>query len=65
MYTKLLAERFPQITISSFDPGWVKTDMGSEVAPTLPSETARDIYDLVIREKQSGFLWHKNHIREW
>ncbi|KTD77158.1 SDR family NAD(P)-dependent oxidoreductase [Legionella waltersii] len=65
MYTMLLAERFPHITVSAFDPGWVKTDMGSDDAPTLPSETAKEIYDLVIRKKRSGCLWHRNYIREW
>ncbi|KGP64372.1 short-chain dehydrogenase [Legionella norrlandica] len=65
MYTKLLAERLPQITVSSFDPGWVKTDMGTKNAPKLPAETAQEIYELITKEKKSGYFWHEGKVRDW
>jgi NAD(P)-dependent dehydrogenase (short-subunit alcohol dehydrogenase family) len=65
MYTKLLAERLPRNTISSFDPGWVRTDMGTDIAPTLPSEAAQELYNLVTMEKESGYFWHNGTIRDW
>ncbi|AWN75327.1 SDR family NAD(P)-dependent oxidoreductase [Legionella anisa] len=65
MYTLLLAKRLSGITVSSFDPGWVKTDMGTNNALKLPSETAQEIYDLVQMKKKSGCLWHEGKIRNW
>jgi len=65
MYTKLLAERLPGITVSSFDPGWVKTDMGTEHAPKLPSEAAQELYTLVNTPKASGCFWQKGRVRAW
>lgn len=65
MYTKLLSERLPQITVSSFDPGWVKTDMGTQNAPTPPAKTAHEIYELVNMKKKSGYFWYDGKIRDW
>jgi NAD(P)-dependent dehydrogenase (short-subunit alcohol dehydrogenase family) len=65
MYTKLLAERLPQLTIASFDPGWVKTDMGTSQGPTLPAAAAKELYDLVHTKKESGYFWHAGKIRPW
>lgn len=65
MYTKLLSERLPQITVSSFDPGWVKTDMGTQNAPTAPARTAHEIYELVNMKKKSGYFWYDGKIRDW
>jgi NAD(P)-dependent dehydrogenase (short-subunit alcohol dehydrogenase family) len=65
MYTKLLAKRLPEITISSFDPGWVKTEMGKNNAPKLPFETAQELYELVNKTKKSGYFWHEGKIRDW
>ncbi|KTC82423.1 SDR family NAD(P)-dependent oxidoreductase [Legionella cherrii] len=65
MYTLLLAERLPEITVSSFDPGWVKTDMGTNNAPKHPSQTAQELYELVNKKKKSGYFWHQGKIREW
>lgn len=56
MYTKLLAERLPQITVSSFDPGWVKTNMGTQNAKKLPSETALEIYELISMKKKAAIF---------
>ncbi|KTC65759.1 oxidoreductase [Legionella adelaidensis] len=65
MYTLLLSQRLPDITISSIDPGWVKTDMGSPQAPKSPEEVAMEIYTLVITDKKSGGFWHNGALREW
>ncbi|KTC83869.1 SDR family NAD(P)-dependent oxidoreductase [Legionella cincinnatiensis] len=65
MYTLLLTKRLPQNTISSFDPGWVRTNMGKNNAPKLPSEAAQEIYNLVNKKKKSGYFWHEGTIREW
>ncbi|CZJ29667.1 short chain dehydrogenase [Legionella pneumophila] len=65
MYTKLLAERLPQITVSSFDPGWVKTNMGTQNAKKLPSETALEIYELISMKKKSGYFWLNGKPRDW
>jgi len=65
MYTLLLAKRLPETTVSSFDPGWVKTDMGTNNAPTLPSKTAQELYELINKPKKSGYFWHEGTIRDW
>lgn len=65
MYTLLLAKRLPGITVSSFDPGWVKTDMGTDNAPTPPSKTAHELYELIHKKKESGYFWHEGKIRNW
>ncbi|HHF7365701.1 TPA: SDR family NAD(P)-dependent oxidoreductase [Legionella bozemanae] len=65
MYTLLLAKRLPGIIVSSFDPGWVKTDMGTNHAPKLPSKTAQELYELINKPKESGYFWHKGKIRNW
>ncbi|HHT0592970.1 TPA: SDR family NAD(P)-dependent oxidoreductase [Legionella anisa] len=65
MYTLLLAKRLSGITVSSFDPGWVKTDMGTNNAPKLPSKTAQELYELINKQKESGYFWHEGGIRDW
>ncbi|KTD50567.1 oxidoreductase [Legionella rubrilucens] len=65
LYTKLLAERFPSRVVASFDPGWVKTDMGTEAAPTLPSDVAEELYRLAVTLKESGYFWHRGHKIPW
>lgn len=52
MYTLLLAKRLPEIVVSSFDPGWVKTDMGTLDAPKPPAQTAHELYELVNKKKR-------------
>ncbi len=66
MYTKVLSERNPCINVSSFDPGWVKTDMGTIDAPKTPEEAAQEIFDLIGNEvKPNGCFWSGNELREW
>ncbi|WP_115703943.1 SDR family NAD(P)-dependent oxidoreductase [Legionella sainthelensi] len=65
MYTVLLTKRLPKNIISSFDPGWVRSDMGKDNAPKSPSEAAQEIYNLVHKKKESGYFWHAGTIREW
>ncbi|WP_131781762.1 SDR family NAD(P)-dependent oxidoreductase [Legionella gresilensis] len=65
MYTKLLAERLSNIIVSSIDPGWVKTDMGTQRAPKLAATVAKELYDLVHLPKKSGLFWHEGKVREW
>ncbi|WP_115711234.1 SDR family NAD(P)-dependent oxidoreductase [Legionella sainthelensi] len=65
MYTVLLTKRLPKNIISSFDPGWVRTDMGKNNAPKSPSEAAQEIYNLVHKKKESGYFWHAGTIRDW
>lgn len=38
------------IQVLSVHPGWMKTDMGGEQAPTNPTDTARGIYHLIDRQ---------------
>jgi len=73
MYTRFLAFRLQdkKITVSSIDPGWVKTDMGfagatEDSKPDRdPVEPAREIYDLVNSDIDSGCFWYKGAKREW
>ena len=67
MYTRVLAEQLKDehITVSSIDPGWVRTDMGGEEAPKLPEEAATDIYNLAISNIESGQFWLEGKKRGW
>ncbi|WP_419420966.1 SDR family NAD(P)-dependent oxidoreductase [Legionella sp. D16C41] len=65
MYTSLLANRLNNIIISSFDPGWVKTDMGTDAAPKLATTVAQELFELVNLPKESGLFWHEGKVREW
>jgi NAD(P)-dependent dehydrogenase (short-subunit alcohol dehydrogenase family) len=74
MYTKTLAFRLKDdnITVSSLDPGWVKTEMGlatatAESGPDRePEEAAKDIYDLATEEyPATGRFWRFGNIRNW
>ena len=73
MYTRSLAARLKDqnICVSSFDPGWVKTDMGYEAAsgsvgPDIsPEQSAQEIYDLITKKVESGKFWKNGQIREW
>ena len=67
MYTRILAERLrgKGITVSSIDPGWVKTDMGGPAAPRHPSEPAREIYELAVSGRETGQFWHNSVKRPW
>lgn len=73
MYTRTLAFRLKNrgIVVSSFDPGWVKTDMGKAGATETegpdrePEEAADEIYWLVERVAESGCFWRSGRKREW
>lgn len=67
MYTKLLSMRLQpkMIKVSSFDPGWVRTDMGGNAAPRKPDIVAREIIELMNNDVKSGYFWHKGNIRGW
>ncbi|MEQ8927387.1 MAG: SDR family NAD(P)-dependent oxidoreductase [Fulvivirga sp.] len=67
MYTKLLAERLRpnDIKVSALDPGWTQTDMGGASATRKPEEVAREIFELLEGNLESGKFWHRSTIREW
>ncbi len=67
MYTRILAGqlRNRNIMVSSFAPGWVRTDMGGPGAPRDPKEPAREIFDLANSKVESGFFWSQGHKRDW
>jgi NAD(P)-dependent dehydrogenase (short-subunit alcohol dehydrogenase family) len=73
MYSRFLAFRLIEnkITVSSIDPGWVKTDMGFSGATKKagpdrePSESAEEIFNLATANYKTGLFWHKNNIRDW
>jgi len=73
MYTRTLAFRLKDsgIIVSSLDPGWVKTEMGNDVATETekpdrePEEPAEDIYKLVTTVSESGYFWKFGRKREW
>lgn len=65
MYSKTLADRLTNITVSVFDPGWVKTDMGGPSAPRDPGEPAQELFKLATTSHQSGQFWFEGKIRSW
>ena len=67
MYTKTLASRLQseQISVWSFDPGWIRTDMGSQRAPKLPETAAEELYALVTSRPASGPFWQATKERDW
>lgn len=67
MYTKVLAERLVDrnITVSSLDPGWIRTDMGGAQAPRNPGEVAAEIINLLESNVKSGQFWHRGNVRDW
>lgn len=67
MYTKTLAKRLEEkrIIVSSFDPGWVRTDMGGSQAPKLPEKVAEELFQLMISNVESGNFWLEGKKRAW
>ena len=68
MYTKILSDRLKDqhITVSSINPGWVKTDMGGSSAPKSVKQAASDIFNLATAETiPSGCFWENGKIRSW
>ena len=70
MYTRTLAMRMQHedsrgIIVSSMHPGWVKTDMGGDEAPTTPEEAAKHIFDLAISRPETGQFWFEGQTWAW
>jgi NAD(P)-dependent dehydrogenase (short-subunit alcohol dehydrogenase family) len=67
MYGRTLALRLRErgITVSIADPGWVKTDMGTEEAPRDAALPAQEIFDLVTKKVPTGRFWRQGKERAW
>ncbi len=67
MYTRVLAARLRErgVTVSSFDPGWVRTDMGGSGAPRDPKEPAAEIFHLATSNVATGYFWNGTKKRTW
>lgn len=73
MFTRILAYHLKDtgIKVSSLDPGWVNTDMGSAVASDTdkpdrePEQPAEEIYNLATGNVESGLFWRFGKVREW
>jgi len=65
MYLKTLADRLKDITVSAFDPGWVKTDMGGKNAPRMPEVPAEELFSLITTTHPTGNFWFEGKIRSW
>ena len=66
MYTKLLARQLWDrgISVSSIDPGSVKTDMNPQ-AKKLPEEVAEEMYALATTKHTTGQFWRSGKMRDW
>lgn len=56
------------ITVATFHPGWVRTDLGGPEAPLLPEESARGLYQtmLALGPKDNGrFLDYRGKTLPW
>lgn len=67
MYTRTLAERLKDkhITVSAVNPGWVKTDMGTERADLEPQEVATNIFNFALSKPETGHFWFKTEKMPW
>ncbi|MBM3204794.1 SDR family NAD(P)-dependent oxidoreductase [Candidatus Uhrbacteria bacterium] len=67
MYTVTLAEELKKssITVSSVNPGWVKTDMGGPEGEYTPAQAAERIYKLAIKPPKTGNFWFGNKKLPW
>lgn len=59
MINKSLSADNPWLTTIVIHPGWVKTDMGGQSAPTLPERSAKGIWDVALNLKsaQTGMFF--------
>ncbi|CAG8655020.1 10866_t:CDS:2 [Ambispora gerdemannii] len=72
-YTKILARRLAnekkQICIQAVNPGWVRTDMGSEKAPLSADQGAETPVYLALsndpRLEKNGQFWTRKQPEEW
>jgi NAD(P)-dependent dehydrogenase (short-subunit alcohol dehydrogenase family) len=66
VYTRMLSMRLQgKVTVSSLDPGWVRTDMGGSYAPREPEEPAEEMFQLATTNKDSGHFWYQGKKRSW
>jgi NAD(P)-dependent dehydrogenase (short-subunit alcohol dehydrogenase family) len=67
MYTKVLAVRLQprDIKVSAFDPGRVKSDMGTARARKAPETAAHEIVNLFESQVESGHFWDGKGRRTW
>ncbi len=69
MYTRCLAEhpelKSRNIKVYSFDPGWVKTDMGGPEAEREPEEPAQELLELAESGKETGLFYKGLKARDW
>lgn len=69
MYTKKLHAKISEdgLSVISYEPGWVKTDMGGEGAPREVNEPAEDLYKLATQDPKpkSGLFYNCEGIRDW
>jgi NAD(P)-dependent dehydrogenase (short-subunit alcohol dehydrogenase family) len=67
MYMRTLAMRLvDKIKVSSYHPGWVKTDMGGEDAPMTPEEAAHFIFSTATDKNiETGQFWFKGEKYPW
>lgn len=59
MFNMSLAKDFPNITCVTLHPGWVKTDMGGQNAPTNVEESTKGLGTLIekFKKKDSGHFY--------
>ena len=75
MYTRSLALRLKHedapaggadfITVSSINPGWVKTAIGGDDADLTPEQSAENIYKLAISKPETGQFWFNGEKYPW
>ena len=68
MYTVVLASRLKQenIKVSSVDPEWCRTDMGTQEATKDAKDAAEDIFKTANSENiESGKFWRSGVKRDW
>lgn len=56
MLTKCMAIEYPNVTFALMHPGWVKTDMGGDGAPTEVEDSAKGLWKVInaLNLKDSG-----------
>ncbi|KAG8391797.1 hypothetical protein BUALT_Bualt01G0224300 [Buddleja alternifolia] len=60
-YTRLLAEKYPNILINAVCPGWVNTDLSNHSGPLTPEEGAKSPVRLALlpNDGPSGLFYHR------